>query len=98
MISKLFFTKLLFILIATADCQLECGITSNRNVSERKPTTDKENISYIVGGHLANDQDFPWIVALVNYYQCDPYVNCGGSIISKKWFVSAGHCYPGLVR
>jgi len=55
--------------------------------------------SRIVGGQEAKPAEFPWQVAFrwESYYG---YTNlfCGGSLIDKKWVVSAAHCFQRMKR
>jgi secreted trypsin-like serine protease len=43
----------------------------------------------IVGGSTSFPGEWPWAVAVVR----DGVVICGGSLISKKHVLSAGHCF-----
>ncbi|XP_023239333.1 venom protease-like isoform X1 [Centruroides sculpturatus] len=43
----------------------------------------------IIGGRSAKDGEIPWIVSVHHF----PTRECGGSIISKKWIISAAHCF-----
>ncbi|KAK6322366.1 hypothetical protein J4Q44_G00071580 [Coregonus suidteri] len=50
--------------------------------------------SRIVGGDLAVSGAWPWQVSLHSNYQHQ----CGGSIISPEWIVTAAHCVETLSR
>ncbi|XP_034948279.1 polyserase-2-like [Chelonus insularis] len=45
----------------------------------------------IVGGEDASIEEYPYQISLQLYKSH----NCGGSIISKEWIVTAGHCVGG---
>ena len=50
--------------------------------------------SRIVGGQQAKPEEFPWQVAFrreTNISRSNIF--CGGSLINKKWVVSAAHCF-----
>ncbi|CAD7086794.1 unnamed protein product [Hermetia illucens] len=55
-------------------------LTSKGNFTER-----------ISGGHRAEPNDFPWNVFL-EVSNKDEIGSCGGSIISKRWVLTAAHC------
>ena len=45
-----------------------------------------------VGGCLAKDGDWPWVVALYLYRDGKPSFLCGGSIIGEQTVLTAAHC------
>ena len=49
----------------------------------------------IVGGRPAQPGAFPWMVALLNAAEPDPFVGqfCGGSLIAPEWVLTAAHCF-----
>ena len=53
--------------------------------------------SRIVGGQQARPSEFPWQVGFrwqSRYSRTNIF--CGGSLIDKKWVVSAAHCFQDL--
>jgi hypothetical protein len=49
----------------------------------------------IVGGRPAQPGAFPWMVALLNAAEPDPFQAqfCGGSLIAPEWVLTAAHCF-----
>nr|ACY24330.1 trypsin [Ctenocephalides felis] len=45
----------------------------------------------VVGGHTANEHQFPWQVSLQRFGSHF----CGGSIINSEWVLTAAHCISG---
>lgn len=59
---------------------LECGMANKDDLEDR-----------IVGGSLAEPNEYPWIVAIMNTHQNQIW--CGGSIITTEHILSAAHCF-----
>jgi len=51
---------------------------------------DVDGTGRIVGGEHAKPHSWPWAAALMQFGET---VNCGGTLIDKRWLISAGHCF-----
>jgi len=81
----------------TASCEpiVEGSEARVQSATTESAESNPEEASYqrprIVGGELASDGEFPFLVTVL------PSGNlCGGSIISDRWVVTAAHCLEGL--
>src|SRR5262245_461183 len=52
---------------------------------------ETDSTQMIVGGQPAEEGKYPWQVRLYSSMQ-DQIGFCGGSIISNRWILTAGHC------
>src|SRR5437763_5853440 len=61
------------------------------------PPTDPGLGPAIVGGSPAAGGEFPWIAALTrNASQPFQTLACGGSVVARRWVVTAAHCITGV--
>ena len=68
-----------------ADC--ECGLKGSAAVG-------RSGLHFIVGGQNADVNEYPWQVALVSPQDLES-VFCGGTILNKKFVMTAAHCTKG---
>ncbi|WP_099884618.1 trypsin-like serine protease [Synechococcus sp. 65AY6A5] len=61
-------------------------------------TTPRPGAGRIVGGRPAQPGAFPWMVALLDATEPDPFqaLFCGGSLIAPEWVLTAAHCFFDL--
>lgn len=48
--------------------------------------------AFVFGGRLTKKNNYPWHASFFTLTSCKNYF-CGGSLISKDWVLSAGHCF-----
>ncbi|KAF5892451.1 serine protease 27-like, partial [Clarias magur] len=65
---------------------------SQLNVCGRAPLN-----SFILGGQNVSEGDWPWQVTLQRSGKHRGHF-CGGSLINKKWVLTAAHCFAKLPR
>nr|ADP06392.1 gluten hydrolyzing proteinase [Eurygaster integriceps] len=72
----------------------ETGIGSAPSIKGTTCPCGMSNKGRIVGGSQALDNEYPWMVKLVNSYTLEH--KCGASIINDKVAITAAHCVHSL--
>jgi secreted trypsin-like serine protease len=81
---------LLLILSILTGMLTSCAQSSNHEFSKANSLTSAQ----IIGGNLADQNEFPFLVNIWMNSPEDGYVahHCGASLIAKKWLLTAAHC------
>ncbi|XP_020813942.1 chymotrypsin-2 [Drosophila serrata] len=66
------------------------NVNRHRNGQE---ATNSQPQGRITGGNTASEGSWPWIASIQNVYS---YHLCGGSIIDKRWILTAASCVTAL--
>lgn len=64
----------------------------DKSVYETIPHCPNEGIGLIIGGTEARPAEFPHAAAIGWYQDGGIEFNCGGSLISEKYILTAAHC------
>ncbi|MEM8859980.1 MAG: serine protease [Chloroflexota bacterium] len=87
MIKKLLFPLSLMVVVGMFILAPQIVNSQSDPADDGQPDTNAK----IVGGTLADDNEYPWQVAL----QVDNSF-CGGSLIATDWVLTAAHCVEGV--
>ena len=104
--TRFFFTLLIIIIITCCIKEMMLvaffTVVSNINALEFQETTDQieeglesctdPGIARIAGGEPANHSSWPWLVRLAIHDSRFGTLTCGGTIVSNKYVLTAGHC------
>jgi len=86
---KLFLLTVLPFLAAALPARTKEDLTCGTQAAGYEPI-HMDGTWKVVGGEHAKPHSWPWAAALM---QGGAVVNCGGTLIDKRWLISAGHCF-----
>nr|XP_012151829.1 PREDICTED: transmembrane protease serine 11D-like [Megachile rotundata] len=66
------------------------------NVVESTFSTDPYDTEKIAGGYYAEDEQFPFMAVVHRLLGHGAISQCGGTVISRRWVLTAGHCVASL--
>uniref|UniRef100_A0A2C9GWT4 CLIP domain-containing serine protease n=1 Tax=Anopheles funestus TaxID=62324 RepID=A0A2C9GWT4_ANOFN len=74
-----------------------CAATSQRSSLPETPNCGMQMTARIVGGQVANIDEFPW-TALIEFRKGDGSFDfhCGGTLINERYIVTAAHCIVSI--
>ena len=80
-----------------------CGEENERPAMEMEPeknpvwqrAVERNRTARIVGGDFTGENQYPWYAAVLRLYKSKLHSWCGGSLITEKVVLSAGHCVTG---
>jgi len=91
---QLFFLTLLpFLAFALPTLKKSDDIPCGTQASGNEPIGVDGVGGRIIGGQHAKPHSWPWAAALMSL---GSIVNCGATLIDKRWLISAGHCFAEL--
>ncbi|KAM7402429.1 hypothetical protein PAMP_017671 [Pampus punctatissimus] len=59
---------------------------------EPEPRYLEDNFERVVGGEVASPNSWPWQISLQYRYGSSYYHTCGGTLIDRRWVMTAAHC------
>ncbi|XP_046979073.1 trypsin-7-like [Vanessa cardui] len=89
--------KSYFLIVFLLLCLFIEDVVSRRRHYRGKSGDVKKSGGKIVGGYNTTIQDVPYQVYLLLQMGTD-YYQCGGSIISERYILTAAHCLTGITR
>lgn len=80
----------LAVILATAFAQQNGDTTKLNppNCGKRLPRLDPDNGNKVVGGEIADREDWGWQISL----NSSGRLICGGSLVNSQWLITAAHC------
>ena len=86
-----FLKATLFLFLAVNTSALEFRETTNQ-IEEGLESCTENPSARIAGGEPANQGSWPWLVRLTIDDTMRGSLTCGGTIVSRKYVLTAGHC------
>lgn len=88
---KYFRNCLLLVIFWLANFSAIAAAGDNESTSETTNEFTKVE-TFIAGGNLADEKQFPYQAGLNIETKVGQFTWCGGSLISNRWILTAGHC------
>ncbi|RWS13969.1 trypsin-1-like protein [Dinothrombium tinctorium] len=52
----------------------------------------------IINGRIAEQNTWPWITAVMVFKNSGKFESCGGTLIDKRFILTAAHCFPSGIK
>merc|ERR1712142_113874 len=71
-----------------------CGVSNKprKKFRLKQFVSERKENDYIYGGKTTHKHQYPWQVGIVQKCSDEPYISCGGAILSGLTILTAAHC------
>merc|ERR1712142_530622 len=71
-----------------------CGVSNKprKKFRLKQFVSERKENDYIYGGKTTHKHQYPWQVGIVQKWSDEPYISCGGAILSGLTILTAAHC------